>query len=82
MSVDALQDGMDADLFRIKPSGSQPGKPNLSAIITTAYDIAAAMRYLHNNNILHGDLTAGNVLLASQKASKADPRGFIAKVNC
>ena len=38
------------------------------------------MRYLHKHNILHGDLTAGNVLLSSCPASATDPRGFAAKV--
>eukprot|EP00891_Asterochloris_glomerata_P005705 jgi/Astpho2/5705/gw1.00079.187.1_t len=35
------------------------------------------MDYLHSLNILHGDLTACNVLLA---ASDKDQRGFVAKV--
>ena len=43
----------------------------------TAYEIAAAMCYLHGKDILHGDLCGGNILLS---ASSRDERGFIAKV--
>ena len=53
---------------------------NTGAILATAYEIAAAMRYLHAHRILHGDLTAGNVLLSSCAASATDARGFTAKV--
>lgn len=35
------------------------------------------MTYLHSLDILHGDLTGGNILLVS---SNKDKRGFIAKV--
>ena len=35
------------------------------------------MCYLHSLDILHGDLTGGNILLIS---SNKDLRGFIAKV--
>lgn len=35
------------------------------------------MTYLHSLDILHGDLTGGNILLVS---SNKDSRGFIAKV--
>ena len=37
------------------------------------------MCYLHSLDILHGDLTGGNILLIS---SNKDLRGFIAKVCC
>ena len=44
---------------------------------STAREIAAAMTYLHSLDILHGDLTGGNILLVS---SNKDARMFIAKV--
>ena len=48
------------------------------AINNTAREIASGMAYLHNMDILHGDLTAGNILLSSADAT--DARGFTAKV--
>uniref|UniRef100_A0A1D2ABN9 Protein kinase domain-containing protein n=2 Tax=Auxenochlorella protothecoides TaxID=3075 RepID=A0A1D2ABN9_AUXPR len=53
------------------------GQPNLVSILQTLQEIAAALAYLHANDILHGDLTGGNVLLA---ANSKDGRGFTAKV--
>lgn len=44
----------------------------------TAKEIASAMLHLHNSNILHGDLSGGNVLLVSSE--KDLERGWYAKV--
>lgn len=75
-----MQDGMEIDIFGAKAGAAQGLTPNMLALLKTAYEIAAAMRYLHTHNILHGDLTSGNVLLATQKVSADDARGFTAKV--
>ena len=48
-------------------------------IIETALDIATGLEFIHSHNILHGDLTAGNVLLASVKDERGK-RPFKAKV--
>lgn len=56
------------------------GSPHLILLQTcraTAHEIAAALAYLHSQDLLHGDLTGGNILLAS---SDTDERGFCAKV--
>ena len=75
-----MQDGIEAELFGNKATPEKPRVPNVPAIEATAYEIAAAMRYLHRHNILHGDLTAGNVLLTTVTAAPDNPRGFSAKV--
>jgi hypothetical protein len=74
------QDGIEAELFGNKATPDRPRCPNIPAIEATAYEIAAAMRYLHHHNILHGDLTAGNVLLTTVNPAPDNPRGFCAKV--
>ena len=43
----------------------------------TAREIASALMYLHSRDVLHGDLTGGNILLIS---SDTDERKFTAKV--
>lgn len=68
----AIENGM----FLIKPN-DQRGQPNLIFILQTLQEISSAMEYLHSHDIVHGDLTGGNVLLTS---SDKDGRGFTAKV--
>jgi serine/threonine protein kinase len=46
-------------------------------LLQTLQEIAAALQYLHRNDVMHGDLTGGNVLLT---VSDKDTRGFTAKV--
>lgn len=59
------------------PSAWGFGEPGMLAIIQTCMDIARGMKYLHDNNVVHGDLKCDNVLL--QRAA-ATQRGFLAKV--
>lgn len=66
-----MQEASDKGFFR--PNG----KPDFSYILTAAADIAAGMAYLHSRGIAHGDLTGGNVLLASDSSSFS---GVVAKV--
>ena len=47
------------------------------ALRNTAREIVRGMAYLHSMDILHGDLTAGNILLVSKPNRR---RGFSAKV--
>lgn len=74
-----VQDGIENEWFGTKATATAPRRPNLEAIEATAYEIASAMRYLHKHNILHGDLTASNVLLSSAAITPKDKRGFVAK---
>lgn len=60
-----------------KPSG----EPCLPAILQTAAEIGDALRELHRRDVVHGDLTAYNVLLSSRAPrAAAAGRGFVAKV--
>eukprot|EP00747_Dinoflagellata_sp_TGD_P070055 gnl/TRDRNA2_/TRDRNA2_156415_c0_seq1.p1 gnl/TRDRNA2_/TRDRNA2_156415_c0~~gnl/TRDRNA2_/TRDRNA2_156415_c0_seq1.p1 ORF type:complete len:535 (-),score=73.84 gnl/TRDRNA2_/TRDRNA2_156415_c0_seq1:73-1632(-) len=52
-------------------------KDGYQEVIECCTEIASAFAYLHDRGIIHGDLTAGNVLLAEKKCSK----GYITKVS-
>lgn len=71
-----LLTAIERGAFLTQPS-AQYGQPNLIAVLQTLQEIAAAMHYLHGHDIVHGDLTGGNVLLTS---FDKDARGFTAKV--
>ncbi|KAL3143838.1 hypothetical protein ABBQ32_003662 [Trebouxia sp. C0010 RCD-2024] len=75
----SLQDAVDRGWFHTDKDGhiSSKTKPNMHAIRATAHEIAGALSYLHSQDLLHGDLTGGNILLGS---SDCDERGFTAKV--
>ncbi|CAD7703198.1 unnamed protein product [Ostreobium quekettii] len=68
-------EGLGSGLFRRHRASSGP--LILDHVIKTCQDIARGMKYLHDNNIVHGDLKSSNVLLQS---SVTDPRGYVAKV--
>mmetsp|Transcript_4521 Transcript_4521/g.13071 ORF Transcript_4521/g.13071 Transcript_4521/m.13071 type:complete len:751 (-) Transcript_4521:124-2376(-) len=58
-SLGTLSDAVDRGWFRQKHSLFEV---DFKRILTAAKEIAAAMAYLHSQNILHGDLTGGNIL--------------------
>ena len=72
-----LQDANDRGWFRTEPSRTK-GKPDMSIILPTALELADGLGYLHEQDILHGDLSPGNVLLADEPGA---PHGFTVKVN-
>lgn len=47
------------------------------AIITTAQEVVSALAYLHERDIIHGDVRGANIMLCS---STANQRGFTAQV--
>ena len=58
------------------------GVLGLKRLLLTALELAKALAYLHGLDIMHGDLTGGNVMLHSAPVTSADPRGFVVKVGC
>ena len=71
-----VQDANDRGWFRTEPSRAK-GKPDMSIILPTALELAEGLEYLHDQGILHGDLSPGNVLLANDPSA---PHGFTVKV--
>lgn len=53
------------------------GTVRMQFLLATAKEIAGGMAYLHSQDLMHGDLTASNIMLAS---SEKDERHFAAKV--
>jgi serine/threonine protein kinase len=70
---------MDKGCFRAK---RLPGAAlHLPAVVATAHEVAAGMRHLTHQGLVHGDLSPYNVLLTSSGAAAATAgRGFTAKV--
>lgn len=52
-------------------------QPNMCAILHCALDIAKGLEYLHNMDLVHGDIKPDNIL---RKSDAVDPRGYICKV--
>ncbi|GFH07821.1 protein kinase domain-containing protein [Haematococcus lacustris] len=52
-------------------------KPDMDLVLSILMDIARGMDYIHCNNIIHGDLTPGNVLL---KQAAESPIGVVSKI--
>lgn len=59
-----LQAAVDKGRFRAKDSADAP---DMALVVATAREIAGALKHLHSRNITHGDLSANNVLLVSDK---------------
>lgn len=71
----ALQDAIERGWYRKKRSLS--GEADMLAIITTAQEVVSALAYMHERDIIHGDVRGANIMLCS---STANERGFTAQV--
>ncbi|WIA44433.1 hypothetical protein OEZ86_007193 [Tetradesmus obliquus] len=75
-----LQDAVERGWLRQSRS-CVSGPVNLLAVLATAAEVAGGMALLHSNGIIHGDLSAFNVMLSSaDPAAAIGQRGFVAKV--
>lgn len=74
----SLQDCIDRGFFvKTLREVSSEQQPGLWAVLTTAWEVAGAMSYLHSLDLVHGDLIGNNILLCS---STKDARGFTVKI--
>ena len=71
----AVQDAIERGWFRKNMSLS--GEPDMLAIITTAQEVVSALAYMHEQDIIHGDVRGANIMLCSSSTSQ---RGFTAQV--
>ncbi|GIL48212.1 hypothetical protein Vafri_4894 [Volvox africanus] len=53
------------------------GQPNMPMILRLMLDVVRGLQHLHKKNIVHGDLTPGNILL---KANVSRPGAYVAKL--
>lgn len=60
-----------------QPSAWGRRHPEMRVIVEACKDIARGMKYLHDNDVVHGDLKCDNVLL---QTSHVVSKGFTAKV--
>ena len=71
----SLYDYIERGKLRESPTLSSP--PSFFTVLATARDIASALQYLHEEGIIHGDLSGNNVLMSSAN----NARGFVALVS-
>ncbi|KAG2431200.1 hypothetical protein HXX76_009728 [Chlamydomonas incerta] len=74
-NVGSLAAAFEAGIFK-SCTGRGPG---LLCGLTLALDIVCGMRHIHHRNIIHGDLSTGNVLLCSLAGSEWLEPGAVVK---
>ncbi|DBA84846.1 TPA: hypothetical protein ACH3X1_005872 [Trebouxia sp. C0004] len=76
----SLLDAVDRGWLYTRRASHFTGVTDLKKLLLTALELANALAYLHSVDVMHGDLTGGNVLLHSSPITPTDPRGFTVKV--
>lgn len=71
------QSGIERGWFQAEKTSVGRGRPSLPVLLHIASMLADAMAYLHDRDIIHGDLCGGNVLLTS---CDSVPHRFTCKV--
>ncbi|KAG2432963.1 hypothetical protein HXX76_008691 [Chlamydomonas incerta] len=75
-----LQDAVDRGWLRVSPALESSG-PRMDAVLATAVELASALAFLHSKDIVHGDMSAWNVMLCTSGSTAAvGGRGFVAKI--
>ncbi|GAX72878.1 hypothetical protein CEUSTIGMA_g333.t1 [Chlamydomonas eustigma] len=75
-----LQDALDRG-WLLDHCSCVTGRPRMEAVMGLAFQISSALQYLHSENVMHGDLSAWNILLTSVGAgSNSCGVNFMAKV--
>ncbi|KAG2435796.1 hypothetical protein HXX76_006992 [Chlamydomonas incerta] len=68
-----LKAAVDQGYFK----GTRGGLPNMPFLLAIALDLALGLQHVHSKGVVHGDVTASNVLLQAQPSR---PQGCVAKV--
>ena len=69
------QEAIDKGWFRAQRTlVSGDGAPNLATILATAAQVAEGMRFLHSQDVVHGDLTGGARATAMHARNPAGTR--------
>ncbi|KAF5842686.1 kinase-like domain-containing protein [Dunaliella salina] len=74
----SLQDAIDRGWLRQNVQVLN-SPPNLTDVIATSLEIVSALQFMHSQDIVHGDLSAWNVMLTSLVKGN-DSRGWVSKV--
>ncbi|GLC34060.1 hypothetical protein PLESTB_000832900 [Pleodorina starrii] len=75
-----LQDAIDRGWLRVSAALENSG-PRMDAVLATALELASALAFLHSKDIVHGDLSAWNVMLCTSGSTAAvGGRNFVAKI--
>ena len=75
-----VQDAVDRGWLYASHASHFTGVTGMRKLLLTALELANAMTYLHSVDIMHGQLTGGNVLLHSSPVTAGDTTGFTVKV--
>jgi serine/threonine protein kinase len=80
--MEHCDEGTLADAIEAGRLRDADGQPNLLALLATARDVASGMAFVHGAGVVHGDLTAANVMLSGHgSGTGGGGRGFVAKVS-